>query len=170
MTVLVPYVEDMLHPRVVPAIRAEGYEPILYRVEPPPGPNSYPAVLRHWLLSGKRFCVVEHDIEVTAGSLRALEDCTEPWCWHGYNSPYWEQHRLSERYRWLAMLGCTRFSGVLGALLRPQLDTWRWMRDWDRRDWVLSRWLAQAGLSPHLHGEVISHHPGHCACWPDCAR
>lgn len=163
MIVVCCYVAGMLHPWTVPALVREGYEPELYEVEPPPGPNSYPSVLRYWLLSGVDFCVVEQDVETVPGALAALEACPRPWCWHSYPGPGGEESALAipRRYPWLSMLGHTRFRAGVGALGAAMLGTRRWMTDWDCRDLLLSRYLRRAGLTPHLHLPSVRHHHGY---------
>lgn len=142
---------------MVPAIRAQGYEPLLVPLGPPDRVNGYPAALRALFFAEVDFCVVEHDIESTPGALGALDSCPEPWCWHAYDLDIeWERSGMDKPH--FAMLGHTRFRAGLGDVLAPLLSSERWFDHWDGRDRLLVMALEQAGHRPHRHHPKVLHH------------
>ena len=153
MIVVVPYADGMLHSRVFPAIRRQGYEPEAIECVP-----SYQQVLAQlWLrlMAGDDIAVVEHDVESRIGALRSFEDCPELHCFHPYkfNQPFED---VGLEY---APLGHTRFRSALGEILRELSwsEPWRALsyRDLDH---LIGKHLAAHGVVPHRHELTVIHH------------
>ena len=168
MRVVVPYVEGMLHARVVPAIRAQGYEPELVECVNMVGhPSSYPCILRDLLLSDEDFCVIEHDNESRPGFLDALVECPEPWCFFAYDmSVPWEEAVNQPTVNsaplgvGFAPLGHTRFRAGLGREIEATVTTEFFLATWASRDTFISGALMALGHLAHRHpGKALHHHP-----------
>jgi len=168
MRVVVPYARGLLHPRVVPAIVMQGYDPEMYECVNAVGdPRSYPALLREWFYSGTDFCVIEHDNESRAGFLDDLRDCPEPWCFFAYdlyrpfeevvNQPTDVSAPLGVDF---SALGHTRFRAGLGEEIRELLDAPFFSLTWAARDTFISGALHAIGYVAHRHpGKAFHHHP-----------
>lgn len=163
-----------LHPRVVPSITAQGYEPAVLRCVNIVGdPLSYPQILRAELLGSQDVCFVEHDNESRPGFLRDLEDCPEPWCFFAYDFaiPYDEAVGITKPDAALGLpavalganfapLGHTRFRAGVGESIRELLESHFFGSTWVSRDNLIADGLNRAGLAPHRHrGKCIHHHP-----------
>jgi hypothetical protein len=149
--IVVPFVEGMLHPRVVPAIEAQGYTPMLKEL--PREGARYPRLLLELFAAWEDFTVIEQDIESRPGFLDGLRDCPESWCFHAYplsvpfnetNLPY-------------APLGHTRFRAGLWHLVSDLVFDERWLETWVARDAYLGWHLLGKGLKPHRHGGDALH-------------
>lgn len=154
MRVVLGYAPGLLHRRVLPAIRRQGYEPVLYECA---GETDWPRALYEELTSGRDVAVVEQDVEVRWGALKGFEECPEPWCFHAYAfSVPFNETGLGD---WFSPLGCTRFRGELAPLLAGLADRPGFFDTWVGRDVIVSGLLADAGYRSHRHpGDVIHHH------------
>jgi hypothetical protein len=165
--VVVPYFEGRLHPRVLPAITSQGYEPELLRcVNQVNHPDSYPHLLRWLFESGGEFLIIEHDVESRPGFIDALRDCPEPWCFFAYDFRLSFKDALG---KWgepdehgkvdFAPLGHTRFRPELLDHLKGLLAHPLFYATWVARDSHIAQTLNDAGLKAHLHeGHAIHHH------------
>jgi hypothetical protein len=147
LRVVVPFVEGMLHPRVLPAIERQGYVAVpvqLYEV------IDYSVLVGELLASGSDFIIVEQDVETRSGFLHGFEECSEPWCFHAYRfAGSYEDAGLGN----LVPLGCTRFRAEIG---KPAgLERRHWL-GFDRH---LAEVLLGEGHKPHRHpGDCVHHH------------
>ena len=144
---------------VVPAIRAQGFEPEVVDCVGDDGKMA--RVMRDELVRDEPFCTVEHDVEVPMGSLAWLEHCPDPWCYHGYDihGRTWDELVEVGNLSWLAPLGLTRFRpGPLRQALAPVLGDPGWADTWQSRDTLLSRALYDAGITAHRHRPDAIHH------------
>jgi hypothetical protein len=167
MRVVVPYAPGLLHPRVVPGIEMQGYEPELIECVNVVGhPHSYPNILREAFLSGDDFCLIEHDNESRPGFLKSLEDCPEPWCFFAYDfrvsfedalhQPTVNSAPLGVDF---APLGHTRFRGELGEQIRSTLESDFFQATWVSRDTFVCGALTAIGYQAHRHpGKAFHHH------------
>lgn len=167
MRVVVPYFPNCLHPRVVPAIQAQGYEPTLLVCSNERGAvNTYPHYLRGLLLSSDDVCIIEHDNESRPGFLADLEACPEPWCFFAYDlyRP-WDEHTSQAGGSQaqsvdFAALGHTRFRAGVGEDIRELLESRLFLSSWVARDTFISGALTAAGYVAHRHpGKCFHHHP-----------
>lgn len=168
MRVIVPYLPGLLHPRTVPSIQRQGYEPELIACVNEVGhPDSYPAILRRLLLGDEDFCIIEHDNESRPGFLDALADCPEPWCFFAYDvRTTWEEATMQGTPTSaplgvdFAPLGHTRFRSGFGSLIRETLDTDWFQSTWTARDTFISGAYNALGYQAHRHvGKALHHHP-----------
>jgi hypothetical protein len=148
MIVVVPYVE--LHPATVPAIEAQGYDPVLAKMEG----ASYPRLLLDLFARGEDFCIDEQDVESHPGALDELRDCPEPWCWNAYPLGPADGENLIP----YATLGHTRFRAGLSWAVDALRDDSRWLETWVARDAYLGWHLLGQGLKPHRHRPDVTHH------------
>lgn len=165
--VIVAHAPGMLHPRVVPAIRRQGYEPTVIECENiVNSPRSYPGVLRAAFESGRDFCVIEHDVESRPGFLSALEECPTPWCFFAYDfSIKYEDAVLQPMVRsaplgvGFAPLGHTRFRKELAPAVLPTVNSELFQASWVARDAFTTGALSAAGYLAHRHpGKAMHHH------------
>lgn len=95
--------------------------------------------------------IIEQDIEITADVLPSFAACPQPWCTYGYQI----FRDPPELLTW--GLGCARFTGEaqraadLSRISESQ-------RRWPYLDCAISVMLHDAGIVPHVHGEVTHHH------------
>lgn len=160
--VLVPYVSGMLHPRVVPAIRRQGFTPTLRICHNEH--SLYRDVLESELDGEQDVIVIEHDIESRTGFIDDLLECKHPYCWHGYRF----QHPIKETGLGpggdFGPLGHTKFTVSAQLQLRKlyQSEEWKTHTEYGGLDLMLGWFLTKrAGLFCHYHetGDVIHHHP-----------
>lgn len=175
MIVVVPHHPDLLHPRVVPAIRAQGYTPRVISVVNEVGHlDSYPMILATFLLADVDVCFVEHDNESRPGFLDDLRDCPKPWCYFAYNfsipyddaisGPSDDSAHLTPTNAPLgvnfAPLGHTRFKAGVGNAIATTLQSAFFQATWVSRDTLIAEALNEVGLFPHRHeGKCFHHHP-----------
>ena len=166
--VIVPYVPGLLHPRVVPAIVAQGYEPEAIECVNIVGhPRSYPRILRDAFLSGDDFLIVEHDNESRPGFLDDLRDCPEPWCFFAYDFRVTFEDAVQQPTVMgaplgvdFAPLGHTRFRGGLGRQIESTVTSEFFLATWVGRDTFVSGALRALGYKAHRHpGKAFHHHP-----------
>jgi hypothetical protein len=167
--VIVPYAEGLLHDRVVPSITRQGYSPTLIRCVNTVGhPDSYPMILRQYLLGEEDVVIVEHDNESRPGFLASYEECPEPWCFHAYDfgPQTWEQAIEEGRPdsapmgSGFAALGHTRFRAGFCEPIRSTLESDFFARSWVSRDTFVAGALNLLGFSAHRHeGKSVHHHP-----------
>ena len=144
---------------VVPAIRAQGYEPEVVDCTGDDGAMS--RALAGAFSGDELFCTVEHDVEAPMGSLAWLEHCPDMWCFHGYDirGRSWDELVEVGNLGWLAPLGLTRFRPeALRGALAPVLGDPGWADTWQSRDTLISRALVDAGITPHRHRPDAIHH------------
>lgn len=169
MKVIVPYARGLLHERVVPAIERQGYIPELIECVNVVGhPDSYPNILRRYLLGDEDVCIIEHDNESRPGFLRDLDECPEPWCFFAYDfgsqtfeealgDPRPESAPLGQGF---APLGHTRFRAGFCEQIRSTLESDFFGRTWVSRDTFVAGALNLLGHKAHRHpGKGIHHHP-----------
>ncbi len=175
MRVVVPYHAAVLHPRVVPAVTAQGYEPYLIEVvNEVRHPDSYPMILARFLLCGEDVCFIEHDNESRPGFLDDLETCPEPWCFFAYDFGISYEEAIGEETpnhakrnptsaplgSHFAPLGHTRFKGGVGDKIAQLLSSDFFLATWVSRDTLIAEALNEVGLFPHRHrGKCFHHHP-----------
>jgi hypothetical protein len=146
--VFIPFVEGMLHDRVVPAIERQGYQPALVSVAG--CDESYWMVLTEIARrEPNSLCVVEHDVESQPDYLDELRDCPEPYCFNAYDFRAGDWEDVNIEY---APLGHTRFAGEALLILATL----------PRRHWIgLDKWIgermAACGIRPHMHGGRVVH-------------
>lgn len=76
--VLIPYTKRRpLLQTVVDCLRIQQVQPELHKVD---DGDAYWRLLRDTWAEGREFFVVEQDVIVWQGGIRALEECTESWC------------------------------------------------------------------------------------------
>lgn len=76
--VIVPYLKTSAQMQtVVDCLRIQQVQPELHQTGPG---DDYWRLLRDVWAEGKEFFVVEHDVAVWQGAIRALTDCEEDWC------------------------------------------------------------------------------------------
>lgn len=160
MRVVVPYTD--LHPRVVPAIEAQGYHAETWRMV---NEVHYPHLLRELFASGEDFCLIEHDVESRPGFLESLEECPAPWCFNAYDFtiPYDEavcnDGPISVLADHFSPLGHTRFRGGVGKVIAQTLDSPDFLSSWISRDTRVSAALVAAGYRAHRHkGKALHRH------------
>ena len=156
MIVAVPYVEGMLHPRVVPAIDRQNHAGELWRVDPPPYNVFLARCFGRMATKQIDVAIVEQDVESRTGALQSFEDCPLPYCFHAYKfNTAFDDAALDH-----APLGHTRFRFTIAPHLRELTLTEEWRTsgylDLDR---LIGRHLRGWGILPHRHeGDVIHHH------------
>jgi hypothetical protein len=143
--VIIPYIPGMLDERTVPAVVAQGYVPMMM-----PHPDvTYGVVLAQVATWDEDVAIVEQDKESRTGLLHAFEDCPEPYCWNVY-----PVHGEIDIHT--AGTGHCRLRREAWAVLRdkplPQC-TYR-----SGIDSQIQQWLEEAGITAHLHPEMIVHH------------
>jgi hypothetical protein len=159
------------HPKTDEALRL--YAPDAERVDVSGSLRAYSELLCRVWADGKRFLVVEHDIEIGPTTVREATYCPHPWCVWPYNGPGWESGpggllRTST--------GCVKFSGAM-VRAEPDLMDVASKRasnpieagDWHRMDVCILDTLRERGYAdPHWHGTVLHHHhyplTAACAC------
>lgn len=159
----VPYVEGGLHPRVLPAIAAQGYavDPVQMIDD-----RFYAALLRRGLTSGEDFYVVEQDVESRPGFLDDLDRCPEPWCYFAYDfsvpyeeSCYGPDGQTGLIPDWFAPLGHARFSAGIGTRIADLLNSEEFLSHWLSRDYLICKAFRKLGRFPHRHrGKAIHWH------------
>jgi hypothetical protein len=76
--VLLPYLKTSYQLQmVVDCLRIQRVQPELHKVGPG---DEYWRLLRDTWAEGKQFFIVEHDVAVWQGGIRALAECAEDWC------------------------------------------------------------------------------------------
>ena len=103
--------------------------------------------------------IIEQDIEISADTVRELEECDQDWCCFAY--PIF---RTKVRLR--LGLGCTKISAAAQRKVtaRAVADgfttcaTCKGQGCWWHLDGRVARMLKRGGFFPHVHGEVIHHH------------
>ncbi len=115
--------------------------------------TAYHDLLARTWADGAGFVVIEHDIVVYPGAIRAMLDCPEPWCVTVY--------RCNSEYD--GYLGCVRFSDALVRAEPDALDAagrltygpppryWGWV---DNR---LGQVLTDRGYRKHRHWPAVTH-------------
>lgn len=160
----------MLHPRVVPAITAQGYAAETIECVNIVGhPMSYPMILHDLLLSGEDICIIEHDNESRPGFLAELDECPEPWCFFAYDLAQTWEESIGQPTATSAPLGVnfsplghTRFRAGVGDHIRETLEADFFLATWSARDTFISGALMTVGFEAHLHpGKCFHHHPYH---------
>jgi hypothetical protein len=115
--------------------------------------TAYFELLRELWAKGESFCLVEHDIVVTPGTISSMNDCGHEWCASKYSylrGSYWG-------------LGCTRFRGPLLKRFPDLMDEvgeydspGHGRGHWCSLDQALTASLRARRIEwPHIHGEVI---------------
>jgi hypothetical protein len=130
----------MLHPAVVPAIRAGGIQGLLY-VAWLTDDLAYGRLLARLWDTPEDLCVVEQDVEVRPGTLAEFEACPERWC----SAPYPVAGDLVDG------IGCVRWRHPRPF---PALAPVTWAN-------VESAYVTELhrhGMTPHHHPEVTHHH------------
>lgn len=168
MIVVVPFARGFLHQRVVPSIEAQGYDPVLIECANEVGhPDSYPMILRRYLLGAEDVCIVEHDNESRPGFLKGLEMCPQPWCFHAYDFGGQTYEQACEQGHpesaplggGFAPLGHTRFRAGAAEPIRETLESDFFARTWVARDTFVAGAMNLLGLMAHRHpGKSIHHH------------
>jgi hypothetical protein len=169
MRVVVPFFPGILHPKVVPAITAQGYAAETVECVNVVGhPQSYPYILADALLGPDDVCIVEHDNESRPGFLKDLDDCPEPWCFFAYDlgqqtfeeavsQPRADSAPLGVDF---APLGHTRFKAGVCEPIRSTLEADFFRSTWVSRDTFVSGALNAIGIRAHRHpGKCFHHHP-----------
>jgi hypothetical protein len=175
LRVVIPYHKAALHPRVVPAVTAQGYEPTLIEIVNEVGHrDSYPVILAKFLLSGDDVCFIEHDNESRPGFLTDLEQCPEPWCFFAYDFSITYEEAIGEVTpdhakrsptsaplgTDFAPLGHTRFKSGVGNQIAETLTSDFFLATWVSRDTLIAEALNELGYLPHRHrGKCFHHHP-----------
>lgn len=97
----------------------------------------------HWNNGNDSLINIEHDIEVPAGSIESLVNCSEPWCSYGYPAAA----ILTES------LGFTKYSANLQANVAfvPRIE-------YGGLDAAVHRMLTDHYSLPHVHGAVRHFH------------
>jgi hypothetical protein len=161
-----------LHPRVVPSIKAQGYEALVIKCVNEVGhPLSYPRVLAAFMLNAGDVCFIEHDNESRPDFLDDLRDCPEPWCYFAYDlsvdydtavgitKPEPGLGRPSAPLgNEFAPLGHTRFRAGVGEKIRDLLESDFFAATWVSRDVLIAGALNDAGYLPHRHRRKCLHH------------
>ena len=146
--VICPYTR--LSPQVEEALRdgCVAYE----MVDVSRSDTAYYELLSELWADGKSFCLVEHDIVVTLGTVESFNGCGHEWCAAKYpylRGSYWG-------------LGCTRFRGPLMKRFPDLMDE---VGEYDAPNhgpghWCTLDMAVTAALRarriewPHIHGEV----------------
>ena len=114
--------------------------------------TAYYELLCQLWADGKSFCLVEHDIVVTLGTIESMDGCGHEWCVSKYpylRGTYWG-------------LGCTRFRAPLLKRFPDLMDEvgeydapGHGPGHWCTLDMAVTAALRARRLEwPHLHGEV----------------
>lgn len=162
MIVRVPYVEGMLHHRVLPAIERQGHAPDLALIED--RDHGYRSLIEEWcrlaVYSRRDLCIIEQDVESRSGTLDSYVGCPEPWCFHAYR--FWSPYEECGAVGTWTPLGHTRFTWQACELLLPLFgeDHWRNLPSYGDMDRMMSAHLYYVErIVPHRHpGDVIHHH------------
>lgn len=161
MIILVPFVTGRLDERTQEALDAHvpGNVEVRYREIDPHQPTMYSRILvEAWTWPGDLF-IIEQDIEIHAGAVRILQECSQPWC--GFPYAIGQQS--------IVCLGCTRFSahlkatqpGLIAAAAAVGADD-----DgggvpagaWERMDVRIGAKLEALGHNRHVHQPAVTHH------------
>jgi hypothetical protein len=149
----------MLNHRVIPAIRRQHYEPIMWEINPE-DPHHYRNLLGSWFEAISvlgDLAIVEHDVESRTGFLHTFEECPEPYCFHAYHfAQSFDDSGLD-----YAPLGHTRFRATIQAELTSLIESERWRTTphYGDLDGIIGHHLGELGIGPHRHeGDVIHHH------------
>ena len=113
--------------------------------------------------------IIEQDIEVREDTVPSLGDCTEDWCCFAYRI-------FARGIRLKTGLGCVKFSAALQRKVTAEMiaegfaecDGCAGRACWWHLDWHVSTALKQAGLEPHVHGDVthLRAYPLQSYLWP----
>lgn len=149
MTVVVPYVEGMLHERT--EAWREQVGALRWQLDPADDTAYWRLLVGGWQLPDPTdLVIVEHDMVPAEGVVDRMLACRRPWC----ASPY-----TIGTGTWLADgLGCTKFAARLKTR-HPDLmeqvgridDDGLPAKNWRRLDTRIARLLRQLGYRPHVH-------------------
>lgn len=168
MRIVVPH--TAIHPLANAAL--QRLAPEAERVDVSASTEAYYRLVAELWHAGDDFLLIEHDIELTEAALAQALDCPCIWSTSPYRGPGTSYEGATVL---TGSLGCTRFraeliAAVPGALAEvgnvddggPAVP----LRDWRRLDARLLGVLMAHGYAPHVHAEVIHHHPYPygCAC------
>lgn len=106
-TVVVPFVENRLHPETARSVRLSGLPTFWARLDPLDDGAYARLFVRLWA-SGRTFIVCEHDIVPTTHQWRSIACCGRDWCFYDY-----DRHRYADGPKF----GLARFSRRLTARL-----------------------------------------------------
>ena len=147
---MVPYVT--LYPETRAALEADGIA--AEYVDVSGSPSAYHDALEAVWRGGVGFTVVEQDIVVWPGALKALWACEWDWCGYAYS--------IGTHYG--SYLGCVRFSDELVAGFPGAFDAIAVLppdgtprRYWGRLDTRLKSVLETAGHEMHVHWPLVGH-------------
>ena len=140
-----------LRPEVVAALETDGWRPDVVDVSA--SESAYHDLLASLWAEGEGFVVVEHDIVVYPGAIRAMLDCPESWCVTVY--------RVNAEYD--GYLGCVRFSEALVRAEPDAMDAAGRLaygpppRYWGWVDSRLGQVLTDRGYRKHRHWPAVTH-------------
>ena len=113
--------------------------------------------------------IIEQDIEIRQDTVISLADCSEDWCCFAYRI-------FARGIRLRTGLGCTKFSAALQRKIPAEViaegfagcDGCAGRACWWHLDWHIATALKQAGLEPHVHGDVthLRAYPLQSWLWP----
>lgn len=163
MRVVCPF-EPVVHPLTRSAL--ERFTPACEYVALGSNPTAYWSLLDRLWPQRESFVLVEHDVEIHEGVLRALTYCPKPWCVFPYAGP--ANYGPGGGVLFDQALGCTRFRSSLlvtspGVISGIDAKS----HDWRGLDARVAGALRSLGHRPHVHWpEVLHHHryPTGCAC------
>lgn len=136
------------------------------------GRTAYWRFLADLWRAGESFIIVEQDVEIHAGVVRALTYCPELWCVFPYQGP--RNYGDGSFPVFDQALGCTRFRASLmidhpalfDAIGAGDSDPTR-ARYWQGLDSQVAASLRSLGHRAHAHLPPATHHhryPAGCAC------
>ncbi len=82
--IVVPYIDRMLHEETVESVRQAGYPYALWPLDPD-DPFAYATLLAGLWNRGDDLIIVEQDMIVPPGAIKAMIKCEALWCSHTYD-------------------------------------------------------------------------------------
>lgn len=152
--VAIPYVSGMLRALTMLAVQESGLAFVKCRLNPD-DPSDYARTLVDLSERGGTFVVNEQDVVAPPGALRALIECSEPWCAH---------HYPIRGYLYGPLLGLAKFSAEL-LHAHPGLFWTALWHNKGKRAWVqwrsiserLASDLGARGVECHWHEPPAGH-------------
>jgi hypothetical protein len=147
-----------MHPAAEKAIRA--YAPTAELVDVTGDDHAYWREIRARWTGEQDLILIEQDNEILPDSIASMAACEHDWCCYAYPI-------FRNRQRLRHGLGCTKFSARAQQLVSPRriaegfalCKICKGQGCWFHLDGRITEILKiDAGLSPHVHGDIIHHH------------